>query len=63
MTIDDYIAQRNEIYFDALSKYEQFGELVWSELGVANRHIERVVKGTFQLHMVEREIVACLERV
>lgn len=35
----------------------------WIELGVANRHIARVVDGEFHLAVVELEIQQCLRRV
>lgn len=74
MTIDDYIAQRNEIQLSAepgnewnkiANRYEawEFASRAWGELGVANRHIERVLDGTLRLNQCEKEIVQCLERV
>ena len=73
MTIDDYIEQRNELYLKAESvdsatgtpfgKKGPLADLIWTELGVANRHIERVLNGKIKLKFVEKEIDACLKRV
>lgn len=60
MTIDDYIAKRNTIQLDA--EMRGAGDAMWRRLGVANRHITRVLDGTLNLTpVVEREIVSCLE--
>lgn len=63
MTIDDYIEQRNDIQLEAEAKGKDIANKVWMELGVANRHIERVLSGLLTLRIVENEIVNCLERV
>lgn len=74
MNIDDYIEERNEIGLLAepgnagnkipdQKEAEAFAQRIWMELGVANRHIERVLKGTMSLSAVEGEIQSCLKRV
>jgi len=63
MTIDDYIEQRNAIQFKAELISEEAAAARWIELGVANRHIERVLAGEMQLTpAVEYEIADCLRR-
>jgi len=62
-TIEDYIDQRNDIQIRAEDLGSELATSCWTELGVANRHIQRVVAGTFPLQFVENEIVRCLERV
>ena len=61
-TIDDYIAERNEIQLRAENKSYDEGTRCWTELGVANRHIERVLNGVLPLRIVENEIAQCLDR-
>jgi hypothetical protein len=61
MILEDYIQRRNTIQLRAETRGD--GARCWTELGVANRHIERVVMGTLKLQQVEPEIVACLRRV
>jgi hypothetical protein len=63
MTIDDYIEQRNAIQFKAEAISEEIAAKCWIELGVANRHIERVLNGLLSLPIVEQEIIRCLQRV
>lgn len=63
MLIEEYIEQRNEIQFQAEALGKELADKCWIELGVANRHIERVVSGIFPLQLVENEIVSCLQRV
>lgn len=59
MNIDDYIAQRNAIQIASGDTDE-----CWASLGVANRHITRVIDGTMPLTPgLELEIQQCLERV
>lgn len=65
MTIDDYIEQRNRIYLIAENRYgakSKQADDTWERLGVANRHIERVLRGQLTLPMVEKEIATCLIR-
>ena len=52
MTIDDYIERRNEIYLAAEAEGEAEGDRAWAELGVANRHIDRVLGGVLPLAAV-----------
>jgi hypothetical protein len=64
MTIDDYIEQRNALYLKAENISKEAADTVWAELGVANRHIDRVLRGKlFTLPQVEKEIQDCLQRV
>ena len=63
MTIDDYIERRNKIIFSADAISKDFADKIWTELGVANRHIQRVISGVCLLHFVENEIRECLVRV
>lgn len=61
MTLDDYVQQRNEILTAA--ENAGTGNDMWIRLGVANRHIYRVVHGILPWNIrVEREIAECLER-
>lgn len=62
MTIEDYAEERNIIFFTAQSLGKEFEDRIWTELGVANRHINRVVNGVISLQFVEREIEKCLQR-
>lgn len=63
MTVDDYIEWRNSLYLQAEGRGVDIGWRCWTELGVANRHITRILDNVLQLRMVEDEIVRCLERV
>lgn len=63
MTIDDYISERNKVYLRVQAAGKEAADRCWTELGVANRHIERVLTGALHLRVVEREIAACLRRV
>lgn len=74
MTIDEYIEQRNAIQLKAepgnqcnkivdRQEAERFAQRVFTELGVANRHIERVLKHAIPLKAVEGEIQSCFRRV
>jgi hypothetical protein len=74
MTIDDYIDRRNEIQLhfepgnpgnphEGRLPAEKFANEVFAELGVANRHIARVLDGVLPLSAVAREIEQCFERV
>jgi hypothetical protein len=63
VTIEDYIEKRNEIVFSAESVNKELADVVWTELGVANRHIERVIDGVYPLQFVEKEIDTCLFRM
>jgi len=63
VTIEDYIAERNKLYLQAESRGPEVADQCWSELGVANRHISRVLDGTLTLIFVECEIERCLRRV
>jgi len=62
-SIDDYIDRRNEIQLRAEAKGNAAGAAKWTELGVANRHIARVLEGTLPLTPeLEHEIESCLRR-
>jgi hypothetical protein len=61
MTIDDYIAERNKILLSMEDTPD--ADRCWVELGVANRHIGRVLDGTLRLEAVEAEINQCFRRV
>lgn len=63
MTIDDYIKQRNDIQLRAEGISKEVADRCWTELGVANRHIERVVDEVLPLHIVSNEIESCFARV
>jgi len=61
-TIDDYVAKRNEIQLEAENIGDDAAAKMWSRLGVANRHIERVVSGRLELTpAVAAEIERCFE--
>ncbi|MDE1871811.1 MAG: hypothetical protein KGI06_06255 [Candidatus Micrarchaeota archaeon] len=62
-TIDDYIERRNAIQLRAENRSKEAADRTWIELGVANRHIQRVLDGVLKLPMVEVEIEKCLTRV
>lgn len=52
MTINDYVEERNRIQIESGDS-----GATWAKLGVANRHIERVVRGALSLTpAVEKEI-------
>lgn len=56
-TIDDYINERNAIQLKAEAIADSCGARCWAIMGVANRHIARVVEGILPLlPMVEKEI-------
>ncbi len=60
-TIDDYIAERNAIQLKAEAAGDEAGATQWTNLGVANRHIERILKGELSLTPgVAGEIQKCL---
>lgn len=62
MTIDDYIAKRNEIQLTAEAKGIKAGREQWTRLGIANRHISRVLEGILSLTpAIETEIQRCLD--
>ena len=61
-TIDDYIEERNELQLKAEGINKTIADNCWAELGVANRHIARVLSGEFRLEVVENEIIKCLSR-
>ena len=59
-TIDDFIEERNNIVFDAEGC--GVGAECWIRLGVANRHIGRVLDGVFQLTPgIEKEMQRCMQ--
>jgi len=62
-TLDEYIEERNEIQLIAEASGESFARRIWTELGVANRHIERVLDGVLGLQQCHTEIEACFIRV
>lgn len=60
--IDSYITRRN--YLQCAAEDAGCGEEIWVRLGVANRHIGRVIDGELPCTpAVEREIGECLESV
>lgn len=63
MTIDNYIEQRNKIQLRAEAISKEVADKCWVELGVANRHIRRVLNGEVELAIVADEIEHCLRRV
>lgn len=64
MTLDDLIEERNEIQFLSEGHSEDEAIECWTRLGVANRHIERVVTGVLPLTpAIELEIAECFQRV
>ena len=63
MTIDDYITRRNEIQLASEEVSEERAQACWASLGIANRHIERVLAGRLPFSLaVEKEIRECLTR-
>ena len=63
MTIDDLIQKRNQIQLTAETISEDIAQECWIKLGVANRHLERVIGGVFSLFpALEAEIDCCLMR-
>lgn len=63
MTIDEYAEERNNIFFSAQALGKHFDDVIWTELGVANRHISRVLNDAVPMRMVEGEIESCFRRV
>jgi hypothetical protein len=63
MTIDNYIEQRNDIQLRAEGVGKELADKCWVELGVANRHINRVIDEELPLSIVEDEIQKCFYRV
>lgn len=63
MTIDEYIERRNALQLRAENVDKETADRCWIELGVANRHIQRVLDGILTLNFVEDEIERCLQRV
>lgn len=60
--IDHYISRRNEIQLRAENISEEAGRQMWQRLGVANRHIDRVLTGQLPLTpSVAGEIERCLD--
>lgn len=60
------VARRNSLQLRAenLDPGAELGEICWTRLGVANRHIERAVSGVLTLFpAVEKEITDCFGRV
>jgi hypothetical protein len=49
LSIDDLIEERNKLHLEAEAVSEQCAQRRWIELGVANRHIARVLEGHLQL--------------
>lgn len=49
MTIDDYIKRRNGIQRKANTLNESVSKSCWARMGVANRHIDRVLSGKLEL--------------
>ena len=63
-SIDNWIEERNKIQLNAESVSDEFAKQIWISLGVANRHIARVLNGDLDLvPAVEQEIEACFKRV
>lgn len=63
MTLREYVEQRNELQRRAEARSKELADRVWAELGVLNRHIERVMKEQVRLEQVEGEMRKCLDRV
>lgn len=61
--IDGYIERRNAIQLRAENRSKEEADKTWAELGVANRHITRVIEGILPLPLAESEIENCLTRV
>lgn len=62
-TIERLIDKRNYIQELAESRGKETADRVWAELGVANRHITRVVEGEMRLTpAIENEIEQCIKR-
>lgn len=47
-SINEYITRRNDIALRAERSSEEIGNLAWTKLGPANRHISRVVAGEME---------------
>lgn len=61
--IDEVVNARNEIQFRAEDISEEVAKHCWSELGVANRHIERLISGELKFSpAVAAEIQKSFER-
>jgi hypothetical protein len=60
--LDYYIAERNKIQLDAEKKTPNIANMCWIKLGVANRHIERLIAGLTLTPAIGDEIAGCLER-
>lgn len=64
MEIDELIERRNKLQLRAESLNESLARQCWERLGVANRHIERVLSGILALtYGVENEIIQCMHDV
>jgi hypothetical protein len=64
ITIDDLAQCRNALLLRAEGVSKKVADQCWTRLGVANRHIEGVLAGTFPLsQIVEDETVRCFEDV
>lgn len=62
-TIQRLIDKRNFIQQLAGHRGKETADRVWTELGVANRHITRVVEGEMRLTpAIENEIEQCIKR-
>lgn len=57
---DRIVERRNAIQLEA--EDAGCGTDMWLRLGIANRHIKRVVEGKLKLHHVVSEIEACFRR-
>jgi hypothetical protein len=64
LTIDELIDRRNECQLKAEAISEQAGADRWTALGLANRHIARVLENELPLTPgLENEILKCIDRV
>jgi len=61
--IDLLISRRNDLQFQAENINEVTAEKCWTLLGVANRHIERLVGKTLPFsNSIKFEVEKCFER-
>jgi hypothetical protein len=61
-TIDYWVGARNEVQFTAEPMGNLIADECWVRLGVANRHINRVINGALPLTPgLESEIETCVK--
>ncbi len=56
-SLDDLVERRNSLQIAS-----QDSDAMWQRLGIANRHITRVVNGILTIEQTRHEIVDCLDR-